>query len=42
MWIQVRVTDGHCEGGSATLDTGWVPAHGVTRKPSVWFYSRGC
>jgi hypothetical protein len=43
MWIQVRVTDGHCDGAeSVTLDTGWVPAHGVTRKPSVWFYSRGC
>jgi hypothetical protein len=43
MWIQVRVVDGHCDGAeSVTLDTGWVPAHGVTSKPSVWFYSRGC
>jgi hypothetical protein len=43
MWIQVRVTDGHCgDDESVTLDTGWVPAYRATGKPSVWFYARGC
>jgi hypothetical protein len=44
LWIQVRVTDGHCGGVDEprTLDTGWIPAHRPTGKPSVWFYSRGC
>lgn len=42
-WIQVRVVDGHCgDATPVTLDTGWIPAHRATRKPSVWFYSRGC
>jgi hypothetical protein len=43
-WIQVRITDGHCgdKDEPGTLDTGWIPAHRATGKPSVWFYSRGC
>jgi|EndMetStandDraft_3_1072993.scaffolds.fasta_scaffold159933_2 hypothetical protein len=44
IWIQVRVTEGHCgdDEKPATLGTGWLPAHRPDSKPSVWFSSRGC
>jgi hypothetical protein len=30
------------DGEPKVVDRGWVPAHGKSGEPSIWFYSRGC
>jgi hypothetical protein len=30
------------DGEPTVVDRGWVPAHGTSGEPSIWFYSRGC
>ncbi len=46
VWVKVAVLAASpCEGGAdaaKAIAGGWVPAHGASAAPTVWFYSRGC
>ena len=44
-WVRVALqAENECSGESTGVkaDTVWLPFHGEDRKPTVWFYSRGC
>jgi hypothetical protein len=44
LWFEVEVRSSTgCDGETPSARaTGWVPAYGARREPTVWFYSRGC
>jgi hypothetical protein len=45
LWIQVEVlSDSPCTSAEEpkVVGEGWLPAHGKSGEPAVWFYSRGC
>jgi hypothetical protein len=44
LWVHVEVhNQSPCEGETPkVVTTGWVPAWGAKRAPTVWFFSRGC
>ena len=45
LWVLVDWLDASfCEAGREpkVVASGWVPAHGATGEPTVWFASRGC
>ena len=44
LWVRVTLLEENvCDGEPTGLkpDTAWVPFHGVDRRPTVWYYSRG-
>lgn len=42
-WWRIEILTPHCrEGEGVALASGWIPAYGRERRPSVWFWSRGC
>lgn len=45
LWFFVDIlNESFCEAGREpkVVASGWVPAHGATGEPTVWFASRGC
>lgn len=43
LWFLIDIMSGGCDGNEPTiLDSGWVPAYGVSADTTIWFYSRGC
>lgn len=45
LWVRVTLLEENDCTGERTgvrADTAWVPFHGADRRPTVWFYSRGC
>lgn len=42
-WWRIQILTPHCqEGEGVALAGGWIPAYGHERRPTVWFWSRGC
>jgi hypothetical protein len=46
-WVQVEILshticDAGSKGPPQTVATGWLPLHGPSGEPTIWFSSRGC